>query len=101
MKKRAIKKRAGVSGHLNVRIGEGGEDLVATAIRLRDNAAGPVVPRQFAGYAAPMTWGPDVTVASHLGVVTYTISYEAVGDTLVVRKNTIRRYAASFTSPYS
>ncbi|TBA03105.1 hypothetical protein [Rhizobium ruizarguesonis] len=40
--------------------------------------------RKLVGYAPPMVWGPEVTVASHIGSVTFNISYEAVGDTLVI-----------------
>lgn len=39
--------------------------------------------RQFAAYAAPLSWGPWAQIASHGGVVTYNIGYRAIGDTLV------------------
>lgn len=40
--------------------------------------------RTFTAYAAPMSWGPELQVASHIGSVTYTISYEGVGNALVL-----------------
>ena len=40
--------------------------------------------RAFNGYAPPNFWGSWVTVASHIGSVSYRISYSAVGSTLVV-----------------
>ena len=42
-----------------------------------------LVARLFTGYAAPLSWGPWVQVAAHGGVVSYTISYQAIGNTLV------------------
>ena len=35
-----------------------------------------------------MIWGPDTNVASHIGSVTFTITYDAVGDTLVMGRVT-------------
>lgn len=46
------------------------------------------VQSRLSGYAAPMIWGPDVVIGSHIGSVTYTISYEAVGDTVVLGRVT-------------
>lgn len=40
--------------------------------------------RILTGYAGPMTWGPDVEIISHLGAISITVEYEAVGDTLVL-----------------
>lgn len=37
----------------------------------------------YQAYAPPMIWGPWVTVASHLGSVTYKITSEPVGDTVL------------------
>jgi hypothetical protein len=39
---------------------------------------------QFNAYAPPDLWGAWVTIGSHLGSVTFDISYEALGETLVV-----------------
>ncbi|RUN76491.1 hypothetical protein EJC47_10995 [Sphingomonas sp. TF3] len=44
--------------------------------------------RAFNAYAAPDLWGPAVIVATAIGVVTYTIEYEAVGGTLVMGRVT-------------
>src|SRR5262245_13462017 len=35
-------------------------------------------------YAGPNTWGPALQVKGHVGSVTYTISYSAVGNTSVI-----------------
>jgi hypothetical protein len=68
-------------------IGDGGEDLIAAAVEKKaSNTLARA--RAFVAYAAPNTWGPDVNVASHIGVVTFTIAYEAVGDTLVLGRVT-------------
>lgn len=75
------KKQYGLSGHIGVHVGEGGDELLKNATRVGER---PLAARNFVAYAAPMTWGPDVTVASHLGSVTYKITYEAVGETLVI-----------------
>jgi len=40
--------------------------------------------RVFAAYAAPLAFGPKVEVASHLGSVSYKITYSAVGDAIVL-----------------
>jgi|GEM_PF-7108094 len=40
--------------------------------------------RAFAAYAPPLSWGAPLEIASHLGSITYTITYSAVGSTLVV-----------------
>lgn len=42
-----------------------------------------LAPRRFSGWAPPLTWGPWVHVASNGGRVTYDISYQPVGDTVV------------------
>lgn len=44
--------------------------------------------RPFSAWAAPMAWGPEVTVANHIGVVTYNISYKAVGNSIVLGRVT-------------
>ena len=40
--------------------------------------------RIFSAYAPPLTYGSKVEVASHLGSVSYTISYEPVGSAIVL-----------------
>ncbi len=40
---------------------------------------------------APLVWGAWVSIASHAGSVTYTISYRPLGDTLVLAQ--VRYYA--------
>jgi len=70
-----------------VHLGAGGDEIVKAAIRSGD-ARSNLALRTFAAYAAPMIWGPDVVVASHIGSATFTISYEAVGDTLVMGRVT-------------
>lgn len=40
--------------------------------------------RIFSAYAPPLTFGSKVEVASHLGSVSYTISYEPVGSAIVL-----------------
>lgn len=47
----------------------------------------------FNAYAAPSTWGPWVTVGSHLGEASFTINANAVGDTLL--KCRVRYYKTS------
>lgn len=42
--------------------------------------------RSFSAYAAPMLYGPLVEIGSHLGKISFTISYSAVGDTQVLAK---------------
>lgn len=42
------------------------------------------MPRIISAYAPPLTYGAKVVVASHLGSVSYTISYEPVGDAIVL-----------------
>jgi hypothetical protein len=76
MMKKPIKKTA---REVPLYIGEGAEGILRKGIKVR----GPKLQRTLTGYAAPSTWGPDVTVASHIGSISFTISYEAVGDTLV------------------
>ena len=49
--------------------------------------------RLFSAYAGPSTWGPWVTVAEHLGVVTYAITASAVSDTIL--RNRVRYYRAA------
>lgn len=44
------------------------------------------MPKSFVGYAAPMAWGPWVTIESHGGSISFDINYRAVGDTLVLGK---------------
>lgn len=39
---------------------------------------------QFHAYAPPDIWGMWTTISSHVGSVSYEISYSAVGNTLVV-----------------
>lgn len=39
--------------------------------------------RMFTGYAPPMSWGPWVEVGAHGGPASFSISYEAIGDTMV------------------
>ena len=38
----------------------------------------------YLGQALPFLWGPNLIVATHLGSVTYTVSYNALGDTQVI-----------------
>lgn len=40
--------------------------------------------RNFTAYAAPMSYGPKITIASHIGKMSYTIGYSAVGDAIVL-----------------
>lgn len=61
-------------------IGEGADELLAASERNVEIAAS----RSFTAYAPPLVWGPGMTVASHIGAVTYRITYEAIGDTLVM-----------------
>ena len=61
-------------------VGDGAETILARGIKA-DKAK---VLRSLSGYAAPNFWGPDVTVASHIGSVTFTISYEAVSEATTV-----------------
>jgi hypothetical protein len=70
-----------------VHLGAGADAILKAAVRVASNDL-TLSARSFVGYAAPMTWGPDVTVASHIGSVTFKISYEAVGDTLVMGRVT-------------
>jgi hypothetical protein len=84
MKKKQKSSRA---NEVRVTIGEGGEELFAAALKSQRTQARPAS-RTFTAFAAPLTWGPDVTVASNIGVVTYTISYGAVGSTLVLGRVT-------------
>ena len=42
------------------------------------------MPRIISAYAPPLTYGAKVIVASHVGSVRYTISYEPVGDAIVL-----------------
>ena len=79
---RSQRTKYGMRTSLKVHLGEGHDRIVRDSIKV-EQLERPLL-RQFAAYAPPMTWGPDVTVASHIGSVTYTISYEAVGDTLVL-----------------
>jgi hypothetical protein len=66
-----------------VHLGQGADELIKNAIRTDERTQALGARSSFTAYAAPMAWGPDATVASHIGSVTYTIKYEAVGDTLV------------------
>src|SRR5438132_1443379 len=43
----------------------------------------PANAAEFNAYAGPNVYGPETTVASHLGSVTLTISYQALGKTSV------------------
>jgi hypothetical protein len=71
-----------------VHMGEGADALIKAAVRVGSNISAAAASRTFAAYAAPMIWGPDANVGSHLGSVTFTITYEAVGDTLVMGRVT-------------
>ncbi|MDG3075996.1 hypothetical protein [Bacillus halotolerans] len=46
----------------------------------------PEVSKQFSAYAPPNFWGVWYTIESHIGPVDLSISYKAVGDTLVLGK---------------
>lgn len=78
------------SSRVHVEIGEGGEAIYAAASERRAHRLATA----FVGYAGPMMWGADVVVASHIGSVKYTISYEVVGDTLVLGRVTYFKGAA-------
>ena len=67
---------------LTIHLGRGSAEIIRDAVKIGDSSRPPR--RSFLAYAAPNFWGPKVTVASHIGSVTYTIAYEAVGDTLVL-----------------
>lgn len=69
---------------IKIHFGDGADELIARAEKVSSKESQAFQARAFVGYAAPNVWGPSVTVATHLGVVTYTIEYEAVGDTLVL-----------------
>jgi hypothetical protein len=71
-----------------VHLGAGADKLLEGAVRVTDAGAAALPARNFTAYAPPMIWGPDTTVASHIGTVTFTITYEAVGDTLVMGRVT-------------
>lgn len=69
--------------------GEGAETLLgATFDVTSSHELTPAAARNFIGYAGPLLWGPSVTVATHIGSVTYTIEYNAVGDTVVMGRVT-------------
>jgi hypothetical protein len=72
---------------LPVHLGKGSDALLAMGIAAEPGASN-LAARTFVAYAAPNFWGPTVTVATHIGVVTYTIDYEAIGDTLVLGRVT-------------
>lgn len=42
--------------------------------------------KTFTAYAAPMLWGPWVTIQSHGGPIAFKITYTPIGDTLVMGK---------------
>jgi hypothetical protein len=48
--------------------------------------------RDFHAYAGPSIWGDWVSVADHLGVVTYNITAEAVGNTVL--RSRVRYFSA-------
>jgi hypothetical protein len=74
---------------LPLHLGKGAEGLLDRGNPIADSTElHALVRRPFAAYAPPMLWGPSVAVASHLGAVTYTIEYSAVGDTLVMGRVT-------------
>lgn len=73
----------GIVETLPVHLTKEGEQLVGAAERVDVKQS-----RAFSAYAPPMAWGPEVTVASHMGSVTYNISYRALGNTLVLGKVT-------------
>lgn len=52
-----------------------------------------ILGRAFNGYAPPNFWGAWQTIASHIGSVSYSISYTAIGDTLVMGQ--VRYYNAA------
>jgi len=80
---RVQRAKYGLNTPPQVHLGKGYEEIIKAATNIEAGSAQK--PRtEFTAYAAPMTWGPDVTVASHIGSFTYTITYEAVGDTLVM-----------------
>lgn len=87
-----VKGRSGHSGV--VHMGEGADALLQAAVRVRSDAIA-AAPRTFAAYAAPMIWGPDTNVGSHIGSITFTITYEAVGDTLVMGRVTYYKGAGA------
>lgn len=68
--------------------GEGAETLIGAMVNVTREDEVTTAARSFVGYAPPLVWGPGVTVASHIGSVTYTIEYSAVGDTVVMGRVT-------------
>lgn len=40
--------------------------------------------KQFSALALPLAWGPWTEIQSHLGSLTFTITYAPLGDTLVM-----------------
>ena len=77
-----------------VHLGPGADSILKSAVSVR-TADANLLSRDFTGDAPPMIWGPDVTVASHIGSVTFTITYEAVGDTLVLGRVTYYKGAGA------
>lgn len=53
-------------------------------LKLDKNKDATLLSRQFSAYAPPSAWGSWVQVASHGGVISYSISYEPLGSTNVV-----------------
>lgn len=42
--------------------------------------------KTFTAYAAPMAWGPWMTIESHGGAIAFKITYSPIGDTMVMGK---------------
>lgn len=68
-----------------IHLGKEKDSLIRTAISI-DSLGG--TSRDFTGYAPPLVWGPSYVIASHIGVVSYSIGYKAAGDTLVLARVT-------------
>jgi hypothetical protein len=52
-------------------------------------------------YAGPNTWGPAVQVKGHVGSVTYTITYSAVGNTSVIGEVTYQGPGGQVTKHFN
>jgi len=81
---RKTKQQSRKNGPVRVHLGIGGEELIKATIKANDKMETIKLTSILSAYAAPSFWGPSVTVASHIGSVSYSIAYEAVGETLVL-----------------
>jgi len=77
-----MKKQPKRKSQNNVILGEDYESIIAQGLRATKIRA----KRSFSAYAAPSIWGPWVTVASHIGSVTFTIETTPLGDTLLMSR---------------